>query len=211
MSMSDDAPEPRWRRQAEIRPDAILDAAQDQFLKKGFAGARVEDIAHGAGLSKGAVYRYFDSKEAMFKALVRRAVSPIARAAAERMDAGGDPEATLREAAAIFGAAMSDHSRFAVPRLILAEAGAFPEHTRFYREEVVDVGLGALTRLIRHGIDRGVFRNADPDVAARSLMGALMLHMIWLTTFASEDEAAALPIQDLAARHVDLLLKGLKA
>jgi len=211
MSAVSESDRPRWRRRAEARPDDILDAALGCFVKTGFAGARVEDIARRAGLSKGAVYRYFDSKEAMLRALIKREVSPVAARAAELMDgAADDPEGALRVAASFIGDAMRDPRRFAAPRILIAEAGNFPELARFYREEVLDVGLGALQRLIRAGVERGVFRPVDPQTAARSIMGAFVLHMIWLTTFARSDDPP-LPTNILAAGHLDIVLEGLLA
>lgn len=61
---------PKFRRRAEARPDEVLDAALEQFMAKGFAATRVEDIAKAAGLSKGAVYLYFPSKQALLEGLV---------------------------------------------------------------------------------------------------------------------------------------------
>ena len=69
---------PKFRRRAEARPDEVLDAALDLFIEKGFAATRVEDIAKRAGLSKGAVYLYFPSKEKILEGIVHRAVVPIA-------------------------------------------------------------------------------------------------------------------------------------
>ncbi len=60
----------KWRRRAEARPDELLDAALDEFIARGFDAARVEDIAKRAGLSKGAVYLYFKSKEEVLRALI---------------------------------------------------------------------------------------------------------------------------------------------
>ena len=65
------AAEPKWRRRAEDRPDEVLDAALKMFARKGFASTKVEDIAREAGLSKGAIYRYFSSKEDIFESLVK--------------------------------------------------------------------------------------------------------------------------------------------
>ena len=72
---------PKFRRRAEARPDEVLDAALDLFIENGFAATRVDDIAKRAGLSKGAVYLYFPSKEAIIEALVRRALVPVPRPA----------------------------------------------------------------------------------------------------------------------------------
>ena len=63
-------PQTARKRRPEARPDEILDAALAVFGEQGFAQARVEDIAKRAGLSKGAVYLYFPSKDAMLNALV---------------------------------------------------------------------------------------------------------------------------------------------
>ena len=87
---------PKFRRRAEARPDEVLDAALALFVEKGFAATRVEDIATRAGLSKGAVYLYFPSKEAILEGLVRRAVSPIADNALAFLDNyAGDPRLVI--------------------------------------------------------------------------------------------------------------------
>ena len=65
------AAEPRWRRLPEERPEQILDAALAEFGERGLAGARLEDIAKRAGLSKGTIYLYFPNKEALFREMVR--------------------------------------------------------------------------------------------------------------------------------------------
>src|SRR5678816_4568183 len=64
----------RWRRRKEARPSEILDAALEVFAAKGFAGARMDDIAARAGVTKGTIYLYFQNKEAVFKSLVRDSI-----------------------------------------------------------------------------------------------------------------------------------------
>src|SRR5215471_12109378 len=64
----------RWSRRKQARPGEILDAALKVFAAKGFAAARMEDIARAAGVTKGTIYLYFESKEAVFKSLVRESV-----------------------------------------------------------------------------------------------------------------------------------------
>ncbi|MGD8796421.1 MAG: helix-turn-helix domain-containing protein, partial [Thiohalophilus sp.] len=63
------------RRKAE-RPGEIVAAALELFVEHGFAATRLEDVARRAGVSKGTVYLYFDSKEALFEAVVREVVIP---------------------------------------------------------------------------------------------------------------------------------------
>ena len=71
--MPDD--EPKWRRRKEARPGEIIDAALEVFAEKGFAAAKLDDIARRAGISKGALYLYFETKEDIFGAVARAAVA----------------------------------------------------------------------------------------------------------------------------------------
>src|SRR5207244_149412 len=57
--------------------DAILMAALDEFSAKGFAAARLDDVARRAGVAKGTIYLYFSDKEALFQELVRSMLNPV--------------------------------------------------------------------------------------------------------------------------------------
>jgi len=72
MKMTDTTPEPSGQGEPVDTPkrQQILDGARRMFLSKGFEGASMQDVARAAGVSKGTLYVYFDSKEAMFEALV---------------------------------------------------------------------------------------------------------------------------------------------
>src|SRR5271168_794258 len=86
--MADDPP--RWRRRKTARPDEIIGAALEEFADRGFAAARLEDIARRAGISKGSLYLYFETKEDIFRAVARAALArnlEAVRAPAEAFDA----------------------------------------------------------------------------------------------------------------------------
>ena len=83
----------RWQRRKDARPAELLDAALSEFFEKGFAAARLEDIATRAGVSKGTIYRYFDSKEDVFEALVT--AIPQANVEAMRAAASGGSRLTM--------------------------------------------------------------------------------------------------------------------
>src|SRR5881397_1505651 len=79
------SPKPsRWRRMPEERPAHILNAALEAFVENGFSATRLEDIAERAGVSKGTLYLYFESKDALFKAAVRENIVPILERAEHR-------------------------------------------------------------------------------------------------------------------------------
>ncbi|WP_300544500.1 TetR/AcrR family transcriptional regulator [Maricaulis sp.] len=198
------------RRRPEARPDEILDAALAVFSEQGFAAARVEDIARRAGLSKGAVYLYFPSKEAMLNALVEQSAGQLAKAA-ERLVAIGapkDPEAALRSLVFMLVTAMSDADISAAPRLVLTEAQRFPDIAQFYRSQVLDVARRALGALLETGVTAGRFRHVDTDIFMRMLAGPALAHMVLATVFELKPAAIEEPA-DIADALCDLLLHGL--
>src|SRR3989442_10422492 len=68
---------PRWQRRKDARPAELVAAALEVFVEKGFAATKLADVARRAGVTKGTVYLYFDSKEALFKAVVRETIVPV--------------------------------------------------------------------------------------------------------------------------------------
>src|SRR5688500_16566535 len=139
MNETDTQRGPKFRRRAEARPDEVLDAALELFIEKGFASTRVEDIAKRAGLSKGTVYLYFASKEALLEGLVRRAILPIADSALATLhDYEGDPRIVLSLVLTMLAGRISDPKVIAMPKLIFREAMGFPGLAEMYRREVLD-------------------------------------------------------------------------
>lgn len=198
-------------RRPEARPDEILDAALAVFAEQGFAGARVEDIAVRAGLSKGALYLYFDSKNEMLKALVRRLADGVIGAAEAFVEADtGDAEKTLRSLLTFVAKQLSNPQISAAPRIVIAEAQRFPEIAAFYRDTVIARGQRLLGRLIDRGVAQGAFRDISRDVVLRGCMGPMLVHMLLSTVFADPDKPAP-PGDTLAAGIADMILNGLKA
>ena len=91
--MADDTP--RWRRRKEARPGEILQAALTVFAEKGFAAAKLSEIARRAGVSKAALYLYFETKEDLFRAVARTLVAPNLTAMAAALEASQGPFAEL--------------------------------------------------------------------------------------------------------------------
>src|SRR3990170_738491 len=88
-------PAQRWKRRAEDRPREICTAALEVFAEKGFAAARLEEIARRAGVSKGTLYLYFKDKEELFRAVVRDNVAPRVDSVREAVLAADMPFANL--------------------------------------------------------------------------------------------------------------------
>lgn len=204
---------PKWRRKPEERPNDILDGALIEFRLKGFKGARVEDIAKHANLSKGTVYLYFKSKEEMLKALVRRSIIPTALALKEIAahvcdDCSDEPAAeVLQKMLTIVGEQMIAKKAGAIPIIIIGEVGRFPELAEFYKNEVVNVSMKALATVIKRGVEQGEFRNVNVMISIRALMGAIIMQVIWSGVF-SANEKAPFSVSDLITTHLDIFLNG---
>jgi AcrR family transcriptional regulator len=199
------------RRRKDARPAELLEAALDVFAEKGFAAARMEDIAARAGASKGTVYLYFPSKEAVFEALVRSALVPNVERA-EAMAAGHDgPVAPLlRRFLAMLAGIVRDPRLVVLPRLVVGELHRFPDLARFYKATVVDRALGLVAAMHRRGVERGEFRPQDSDAVARLVVAPVLLAAIWGAVFAPHDERPFDPTPILDA-YADTLLRGLAA
>lgn len=213
MTMSDDTSRrvPKFRRRAEARPDEVLDAALDLFIEQGFSETRVEDIAKRAGLSKGAVYLYFPSKEKILEGLVLRAVSPIADNALEFLkDMEGDPRLIITAVLKMAAHRLNDPKTTAIPRIIFREVKNFPELAQMYRARVIDRVLPVVETLIARGVDRGYFRPVDPHLTIRSIVGPLVLHLAMAEIFGIVPEGG-MQFDKLIDNHLSILFDGLSA
>jgi AcrR family transcriptional regulator len=202
---------PSQRRRPEARPDEILDAALEVFSKAGFSAAKVETVARQAGLSKGAVYLYFPSKEAMLTALVERSVGALAKKGQQMVAAmaAHEPIQTYRLLLRTMLTEMSDPKINAAPRLVFAEAGRLPELARYYRETVIDIGREAIRQLLEAGVARGEFRDINVEAAMRSMAGPAIAHMMLSTLFSHPDDPAIDPAK-LADEISDIVLNGIR-
>ncbi|ACI99446.1 TetR/AcrR family transcriptional regulator [Rhodospirillum centenum] len=205
-------PDPLPRRRKETRPAELLEAALDLFAEKGFAATRMEDIAARAGASKGTLYLYFPSKQAVFEALVHSALLPnIERL--ETVVAGyeGRMSELLRTTLRILGRLLENRRLIVLPKLVLAEAANFPDLARFHKRAVVDRGLGLIASILERGMARGEFRRQDPLLVARLYVAPFLMMVMWRTTFEPLDDAFAIDTTRHLETHLDILLRGLAA
>ncbi|HEY4123321.1 MAG TPA: TetR/AcrR family transcriptional regulator [Rhizomicrobium sp.] len=204
-----DISSPRWRRRKQARPQEILDAALVCFAEKGFAAARMDDIADQAGVTKGTIYLYFKNKEAVFKALVRESIGVRVDEILEQVRKSNAPARDiLRMMVSNLGTILHGNNLIVLPKIVLAEAGNFPELARFYREEIVDKGLSAIMKVISRGIERGEFRPIAPQFAARLLVAPVLIVVFWRTTFAQFD-TEPFDHEGFLKTHIEVLLRGL--
>jgi len=201
--------EPRWSRRKEARPEEITRAALELFVERGYAATRLEDVAARAGVAKGTVYLYFANKAELFKAVVREGiVSPIAEMRTMVQHFEGDSFELLRVMLRGWWERIGSTPLSGIPKLIIAEAGNFPEIARFYMAEVVEPGQAAIIEIVRRGIARGEFREVDANDAALLVAAPMLLTALWRNSLAP---FAGAPIDEVGflEAHLDLLRRGL--
>ena len=204
-----DLGEPKFRRRKADRPAEIVAAAMAVFAEKGFAAAKLDDIARRAGVSKGALYLYFETKEEMFRAVVEQAIAPnIFHVRAMIVSHPGpigdllklipDRIATLVETFPVGG----------VVKMVIGEARNFPEVARVWHEQLVAPMLGALADAITGAQARGEIRPGDARVYAAQFISPLLLTVIWQETFVPTG-APPFHLRAVARQHLDTMLRGI--
>jgi AcrR family transcriptional regulator len=199
----------RWQRRKEARIPEILDAALASFAEKGFAGTRMDDIAARAGITKGTIYLYFDSKDAVFKALARQSIGAQLEGLTAYLKAYDGPTPDLlRFVITTLGNFAGISDRVVLAKVLLAESGNFPDLAEFWRREIVDRGIAVFETIIKRGVARGEFRDIVPTHAARLCIAPVLVMILWRTTFAQFDKTPY-DYKGLVEAHLDTLLRGL--
>ncbi len=202
---------PRWQRRKDARPSEILAAALALFVEHGYAATKLEDVARRAGITKGTLYLYFESKEALFKAVVRETIVPLL-AAAEQMvdDHTGTADELLHRLVLQWWRSLDGADLAGIPKLVMSEAANFPELAQFWFDEVVQRGRQIFAGVVRRGIDDGAFRPVDVDLAVRAILAPVLMAAIWKHSFAAcEHERFA--VERYLETSIGIYLRGVAA
>ena len=200
----------RWRRRKEARPAELTAAALELFVEKGFAATRLDEVAARAGVSKGTLYLYFDSKEELFKAVVREGLLPLL-AEGETLVANASVSASelFRSIVLRWWEVVGDNPIGGIPKLIFAEARNFPEIARFYSEEVIERGKRMLAAALQRGIDSGEFRPFNPAELVHIVFSPLMMRLIWKHSLDCCG-IHTVPVDIYLREYIELMLRGLR-
>ena len=167
--------------------EAILGAALDLFLDRGFDGVRMADVAAGAGIAKGTLYLHFADKAALFEGVLGAVIAGPLAGLTEGAPAPGE---RVRDfLARLAGPVLRDLEgtrRAAVLRLVIAEGGRFPVLAETYHRLVVGPGAAAFRRLGRLALERGELWSDALERFPQLLAGPAVLAVLWNGLFAAE-------------------------
>lgn len=197
------------RRRKDARPSELTAAALELFAERGFAATRLDDVAALAGVPKGTLYLYFDSKEALFKAVIEQGIVPLFAAAEEEMaQHEGSAIELLRYLCNAWWQQIGTTPLAGVPKLIISESRNFPEIAQYYHDNVIVRGRRMIRSVLQRGIERGEFRELDIETTIDVIFAPLLMLVIWQSSFRfcghETDPEAFLDL------HFDLLIRGLR-
>jgi TetR/AcrR family transcriptional regulator len=210
-AMAPRLPGVRQRRKA-ARPQELLEAALTLFVDKGLAATRSEDVAKLAGVSKGTLYLYYPSKDALFKAVVQAYLTQVIVEGGEMVDqAEGSTSDLLNQLAQTWWLRVGASKAAGLLVLIMSEAKAFPDLAQFYVDEVVAPSHALLARAVSRGVARGEFRDLDVTSVVHALIAPVQFLILYrqCTSVCAVNPVPLNPEQFMATQ-IDLLLRGLE-
>src|ERR1700752_938520 len=191
----------RAERTAERR-QAIIEAAMEEFIARGFAATRLDDIAKRAGVAKGTIYLHFKDKESMFEELIRTAIVPLVGRMQGPPPTGGTVRDLVEAFALNFIKEIVSMRRGDIVRLIVAEGPRFPAIADFYYREVVSKGLAGMRAMFELGIARGGVANNNLAKFPQIMVAPALIAVIWQSLFARH---APLDAIEMFRTHLDLI------
>lgn len=203
---------PRRRRRRDARPGELIDAALDVFSERGFAGARLDDIARRAGVTKGTVYLYFSSKEDLFEAAVRQTqMSSIARGQTTLRTFTGPTPELLRTVLTNWWFGVVKTKAAALCKIMCAESSNFPVLAKFYYDNVIEPGRRLQRRILERGIARGEFRPVPLDFTVSFIIAPFLFVQIHQHSFARVLPNVGIDDEGFLESFIDHVLTALAA
>ena len=170
MARSTPIKRPRWQRRPDARPEEIVEAAVQVFGELGFERTKLDDVARRAGVSKGTLYLYFDSKDALFRAMMKqRLEAKIAWGEELVRNWTGSATELLRALVTAHWESMNQPQNVRLIRLVMSELGSFPELAKWYYQEGILRMRGIVEKILARGVASGEFRPMNLAFTARSL------------------------------------------
>lgn len=202
---------PRLERRPEARPQELLEAALRVFAEQGYRTARLDDVADAAGVTKGAIYHYFDTKEALLLGVIEHYQAlAFGRAEEALRDTSASAATRIRLLIhKVFSERETGSGDRLLALLIRGVAHEVPHvHDRWLRNGPARLWM-LLGQLVDEGKERGEFRrDADGEVAARVLVSGLMLQLMW-QQHADGVPALAIDYQRLIDSSIELFLASM--
>jgi TetR/AcrR family transcriptional regulator, mexJK operon transcriptional repressor len=205
------SPKPPAGGRSARKRDAIREAATDVFLRNGYRGASMDEIAARAGVSKQTVYKHFADKQSLFSEIVRRAVDEAGDPVHDevlKLERSADIESDLQGLARRLLRRVMQPRILQLRRLVIGEAERFPELGRTFYEQGPGRTMEALASVLQRLGARGVLELEDPQLAAAHLNWLVMSIPLNRAMLLAEDEPSPAELDRYAEAGVRAFLRA---
>lgn len=189
------------------REKEILAAALTVFRKTGYNAARMDDIAAEVGLSKPAIYIYFENKDTLFKAVIMDIAHQYVPMADEVLNTKFDSAAQRLSVAIdlLYDGASADHMSILIP-LISETAPQFPELAEFFRKDVFGRTDALLLEAIKQGVEQGEFHETAASTQVELIIGPALSFGLRRMLYQDNPKNRKRELEACKAAHLNMLL-----
>jgi AcrR family transcriptional regulator len=202
---------PRWKRRPDARPEEIIEAAIEVFGQQGFARTKLDDVARKAGVSKGTLYLYFDSKDALFRAMMTQRLEAKLASAEEMVNGWTGSSADLLRAYVTWQwESVNQPQSIRLIRLVMSELVSFPELAKWYYQEGIVRMRAIVEKILERGIASGEFRAGNSSLVAR-LLQLICVQAAQYRHYLQPYDPVPISSNDMLEGILDLYLHGVMA
>ncbi len=199
----------RMRNAMPPRRMQILAAAFEEFAAKGYAAARLDNVARRAHIAKGTIYLYFKSKSLLFRAVVQSLIHPVPKDFDLFVQSySGSACELLRELVSRqYAEVVRNRKARAILRLLIAESAKFPQLSDIYHREVIEPGVRAIRLVLEKGVASGEFAETKLAEFPQVLVAPAVLAVVWILIFGRR---VRLDLDAYRDAHLEFVLSGLR-
>ena len=174
---------PGREEQSAARRDAILAAALDEFAARGFAAARLDDVAKRAGVAKGTIYLHFRDKDALFQEIIRSLMGPFVGTIEQVLQSDIPMRVLSEQIVELFVRQVFETRRKDIIRLMMTEGPRFPKLAEFYYREVLSKIFAGARKRLQRAVDAGEIAHASLVRFPQLIAAPGILAIIWSGLF----------------------------
>ncbi|WP_282057960.1 TetR/AcrR family transcriptional regulator [Lentibacter algarum] len=201
MSVHTSTASPKGRKYEDV-----LGGAREIFLRDGFEGASVDDIARAAGVSKATLYSYFSDKRELFREVTRVECERMAETTLARIDFNAPPREVFTTAAHSLTRFLLSNFYLQMFRACVAEAARFPELGQAFYQNGPEMGRARMVVYLKLAIERGQLHDVDPDMIAEQFSELCRARLWSRAIFGVQTSFSEVEIDEVANHAVETVL-----
>ena len=201
MSVHTSTASPKGRKYEDV-----LGGAREIFLRDGFEGASVDDIARAAGVSKATLYSYFSDKRELFREVTRVECERMAETTLARIDFNAHPREVFTTAAHSLTRFLLSNFSLQMFRTCVAEAARFPELGQAFYQNGPEMGRARMVVYLKLAIERGQLHDVDPDMIAEQFSELCRARLWSRAIFGVQTSFSEVEIDEVANHAVETVL-----